>query len=97
MELRWPLGKGKVSKDPLPLIPDLYDVKCISFCDLRSIRRNEIYCAMLGKMSNCRIKNGKQGAGGVESSKKEKTEDRSVCARVRVRTTDLKIRLESAS
>ena len=43
---------------------------------LRSIRRNEIYCAMLGKKSNCRIKNGKQGAGGVESNKKE------VCVRV---------------
>ena len=27
---------------------------------------------MLGKKSKCRIKNGKQGAGGVESSKKEK-------------------------
>ena len=94
------LGKGKVSKDPLPLILDLYDVKCISFCDLRSIRRNETYCATLGKTSKCRIKNGKQGAGGVESSKKEKTEDgrqKCVCARVRVRTTDLKIRLDSAS
>ena len=48
----------------------IFFVKCISFCDLWSFRRNE----MLGKKSKCRIKYGKQGAGGVESSKKEKTE-----------------------
>ena len=77
------LGKGKVSLSSFAVNTYLifkilkklhfspyFFVKCISFCDLRSIRRNEIYCAMLGKKSKCRIKNGKQGTGGVESSKK---------------------------
>ena len=36
---------------------------------------------MLGKKSKCRIKNGKQGAGDVESGKKKKME---VCAGVYV-------------
>ena len=42
---------------------------------------------MLGKKSKCRIINGKQGAGDVESSKKEKTCVRAcvrACVRVRV-------------
>ena len=91
LELGWPLRKGKVSIRSFTVntyLLHLYDikemaffsiffVKCISFCDLRSIRQTEIYCAMSGKKSKCRIKNGKQGAGGVESSKKKKTE---VCA-----------------
>ena len=60
------LGKGTGTYKLL----DLYDikknaffstffVKCLSFCDLRSIRRNEIYCAMLGKKGKCRIKKRK--------------------------------------
>ena len=60
----------------------IFFVKCRSFCDLRSIRGNEIYCAMLGKKSKCKIKNGKEGEG-VEWSKKEKMEV-CACAFVRV-------------
>ena len=90
------LGKGKGLLDLYDIkqiaFLSIFFVKCISFCDLRSIRRNEIYCAMLGKKGKCRIKNGKQGAD-VESSKKEKTEVCvCVCVCMRVRACVVKHR-----